>query len=134
MHALLASAYVWTQIVVPGATVSTAFGLNDKGQTAVFTTDGSAGIYRDGTFTPLPAPPPGYQVGPTGINDSGVVVGQATTTANPHEQGFILVGSVYKFFSRPAWQHRAARHRQFRSGDGHQLPGPGARWFVRECR
>ncbi|HEY4886936.1 MAG TPA: hypothetical protein VII08_25155 [Myxococcales bacterium] len=65
-----------------------------KGQTAVTTSDGTTGIYQNGTFTPLPAPPPGYQVGATGINDAGVIVGPASTNADPnHEQGYILVGS-----------------------------------------
>ena len=103
MHALLASAYVWTQIVIPGATMMQAFGLNDKGQTAINTSDGRSGIYGGGTFTPLPAPPPGFQVSALGINDAGVITGGATTTTNPNEQGFILVGSSYRFFSRPGW-------------------------------
>jgi hypothetical protein len=109
MHALLASAYVWTQIVIPGATVLQAFGLNDKGQTAVTTTDGRTGIYRHGTFILLAAPLPGYQVTAQGINDAGVVIGFASTNADPHEQGFILVGSVYKFFSRLGWQNTEPR-------------------------
>jgi len=111
MNALIvAAAYVWTEIVVPGATVVQAFGLNDKGQTAVTTTDGTSGIYQNGTFTPLPAPPPGYQVAAIGINNSGVITGSATTTTNPNEPGFVLVGSVYTFFSRPGFDTTLPRH------------------------
>lgn len=105
---LAAAAYVWTQIVVPGTTVGNASGPNDKGQVAVHTPDVN-GIYQDGTFTPLPAPPPGYQVGTLGINNAGVVVGIAITSVDPHEQGFILVDSVYRFFSRPGWQNTEPR-------------------------
>lgn len=111
MHALLVSAaYVWTQIVIPGATVSTAFGLNEKGQTAVTTTDGTSGIFRDGTFTPLPAPPAGVQVTALGINDAGVITGPASPigTGTP-EQGFVLRGSTYTFFSRPGWDNTEPR-------------------------
>ncbi len=110
MHALLASAYVWTQIVIPGATVQQAFGLNDKGQTALTTTDGTTGIYRDGKFTPLPAPPPGIQVTADGINDAGVITGVASpiATGTP-QQGFVLRGSTYTFFSRPGWDNTEGR-------------------------
>jgi len=119
MNALIvASAYVWTQIVIPGAMVVQAFGLNDKGQTAVSTSDGRNGIYQNGTFTPLPAPPPGFQVGAIGINNAGVIVGSAF---NPNEQGFILVGSSYRFFSRPGWdttEPRAISNSELVTGTG----------------
>lgn len=111
MHALLVSAaYVGTQIIVPGATVQQAFGLNDKGQTAVTTTDGTAGIYRHGTFTALPAPPAGFTAAPTDINNEGVIVGGVTPTpAGTPEQGFVLHGSTYTFFARPNWDNTEAR-------------------------
>src|SRR5713226_7508087 len=68
--------YLWTEIVIPGATVVQAFGLNDKGQTAVITSNGN-GIYGNGIFTPLP-PLEGFQVSALGINNNGVITGGAT--------------------------------------------------------
>src|SRR5262245_44211705 len=106
---LLAAGYVWTQILVPGGTVTSAFGLNDKGQTAVALADGSSGIYRGGHFTPLPAPPAGVVVGATGINNAGVVVGDAFPGGGAVEVGFILHGSTYTFFSRPGWDNTEPR-------------------------
>jgi len=98
-----AQGYSWTEIVIPGSTISNAFGLNDKGQTAVTTTDNTSGIYGDGTFTPLPPPPEGIsRVIATGINNDGVITGSAYTVTGI-EQGFILRGSTYMLFTRPDW-------------------------------
>ena len=101
-----AQGYQWTEIVVEGATVIQVFGLNDKGQTATSTSIGS-GIYGNGTFTPLPPPPEGYQVTALGINNGGVITGVATTAGI--QQGFILRGSTYTFFSRKGWYNTAPR-------------------------
>ena len=103
-----AQEYSWTEIVIPGATVSNVFGLNDKGQTAVTLTDGTAGIYGDGIFTPLPPPPEGFRVGATGINNDGVITGPAFGVAGT-EQGYILRGSNYTLFSRPGWDYTEPR-------------------------
>ena len=54
--------YQWTEMVIPGTTVESVWGLNDNGQVALFTTDGASGIYENGTFTPLPPPPQGLQL------------------------------------------------------------------------
>ena len=54
--------YQWTEIVIEGTTVLQTWQINDNGQTAVNTTDGTAGIYENGTFTPLPPPPQGLQL------------------------------------------------------------------------
>lgn len=104
-----AAPYVWTEIVLPSSSVANAFGPNDRGQVAVTAVDGTSGIYRNGTFTQLPAPPAGYQVSATGINNAGVIVGVASTTTDTHEQGFILVSGVYTFFSRPGWGNTEPR-------------------------
>jgi|SRR5215472_8154084 len=101
--------YVWTEIVIPGATVFRAAGLNDKGETAVITTDGRTGIYRDGTFAPLPPPPKGLQVEAWGVNNDGVITGCAFTVPDTCPQGFILRGSTYTFFSRQGWENTTAR-------------------------
>ena len=104
-----AQEYSWTEIVIPGATVSNVFGLNDKGQTAVTLTDGTAGIYGDGIFTPLPPPPQGISgVGARGINNDGVITGPAYTAAGG-EQGYILRGSMYTLFARPGWDFTEPR-------------------------
>jgi len=106
------AAYSWTEILIPSiGPLGACFGLNDKGQVAVQTPDGSnTGIYRGGIFTPLPPPPTGYTVSATGINNGGTIVGSAVSPSDPtHEQGFILIGSKYTFFSRPGWDRTEPR-------------------------
>src|SRR5262252_4727175 len=100
-----AQVYQWTEIVIPGAMVSGAWSINDKGQATVNTTDGSAGIYQNGTFTPLPPPPQGLQVVAFGINNDGVIAGYVPGTGD----GFILRGSTYTFFSRAGWDNTQPR-------------------------
>ena len=107
-----AAAYSWTEILIPSiGPMGTAFGPNDRGQVAVQSADGSkTGIYRGGIFTPLPSPPAGYKLLATGINDGGTIVGGAFAPSDPtHEQGFILVGSKYTFFSRTGWDNTEPR-------------------------
>ena len=110
MNALfLAAAYVFAPVVVPGASFMVNFsGPNEQGQVVVNPDIGS-GIYQDGTFTLLPPPPAGYYVTGLGINNAGTVTGVAFTTPDFLEQGFILKGSNYSFFSRPGWQNTEAR-------------------------
>jgi len=104
-----AQGYQWTEIVIPGTTVLQAWQINDSGQVALFTTDAGNGIYADGTFTPLPAPPEGIQsVAPLGINNDGVITGGAVTVAGDN-RGFILRGSTYTIFSRPGWANTFPR-------------------------
>ena len=57
MNALLIGSFVWAQVLIPGKTPVQQFGINDKGETVVTNSDNSSGIYRHGTFTPLPPPP-----------------------------------------------------------------------------
>jgi hypothetical protein len=105
--------YSWAEILVPSiGPLGLVSGINDSDQVAVNNADNSkSGIYRKGIFTPLPAPPAGYSsVGATGINNSGAIVGGAFPPSDPtHQQGFILIGSKYTFFSRPGWDNTAAR-------------------------
>jgi len=112
MNALIvAAAYVFTPVVIPGASSISIWGINDQGQ-AVVQTDiggGLSGIYRGGTFTPLPSAGSGVKLFAFGINNAGVVVGSKTTTADPNETGFILTGSVYKYFSRPGFTNIEGR-------------------------
>ena len=111
MNALLAAAYVWTQVIIPGKNPVQAFGINDKGQLAVTTDDGTNGIYDHGTYTPLPPPPAscGCGVSAVAVNDSGVVVGIASPISGGAEMGFLLSGSTYTFFSWPGWDNTEPR-------------------------
>ena len=103
-------AYTWTQIVIPNITIATAFGPNDLGQVAIIDATGNvSGIYQHGRFARLPNPPAGFKVSAYGINDSGVIVGFATTASNAHEQAFILNRGQYRFFSRAGWDNTEAR-------------------------
>jgi hypothetical protein len=122
MNALLVASYVWTQVIVPGKTAVQQFGINDKGQTAVTTDDGTTGIYQlnddderplgQGTFRPLPPPPSscGCQVSAAAINNSAVIIGIAFLNAGSGpEKGFLLSGSTYTFFSWPGWDNTEPR-------------------------
>ena|SRR5438128_506827 len=107
-----AAAYSWTEILIPSiGPLGYAAGPNDRGQVAVTSADGSkTGIYRGGIFTRLPLPPAGYKVSAMAINDGGTIVGGAFSPSDPtHEQGFILIGSKYTFFSRPGWDNTEPR-------------------------
>jgi probable HAF family extracellular repeat protein len=108
LSALAAPSYTWTEIVIPGKQVQITRGFNDLGQVTIVNTDGTTGIYRLGQFKPLPAPPAGYTVGASGINNSGVIVGFAYTS-DPHYQAFMLKDGQYKFFTLPGWQSTEAR-------------------------
>jgi len=109
-QAVAAEIYTWTPIVIPNVAISSAFGPNDLGQIPIVDVTGTvSGIYQNGRFTRLPAPPQGYQVGAYGINDAGTIAGYATTTADAHLQGFVLQHGKYRFFSQSGWQNTAAR-------------------------
>jgi hypothetical protein len=111
MHALIAAAYVWSQVVIPGKNATTQFGINDRGEVAVTADDGTTGIYRNGKFTPLPAPPASCAcaVTATGVNDSGVIVGISTPLAGGAESGFLLSNGTYTFFSWAGWDNTEPR-------------------------
>src|SRR5215470_3017045 len=111
MDMLLAVAYLWTQVIIPGKNPVSLLGINDKSQVAVTTDDGTTGIYDHGKFTPLPPPPTscGCSVAAGAVNDAGVVVGASTPIAGGSEQGFILTGSTYTFFSWAGWDNTEPR-------------------------
>lgn len=107
-----AASYSWTEILIPSiGPLGLVIGINDNDQVAVNNADGSkTGIYRHGIFTPLPPPPAGYTVAANGINNGGTIVGTAFSPSDPaHQQGFVLIGSTYTFFSRPGWDNTSAR-------------------------
>src|SRR5882762_11882391 len=95
---IVAAAYVFTQVVIAGASSISPWGINDKEQVVVQTDIGS-GVYHRGTFTPLPPPPAGLQVLGYGINNAGVVVGSAVALSyalDEHgEFGIPSAGFVY---------------------------------------
>jgi len=111
MHALFAAAYVWTQVLVPGKTPVSQFGINDKGEVTVNTDDGTTGIWSHGKFTPLPDPPASCNctVFAFAVNDDGIIAGTAFANDTGLEGGFILVGSTYRFFSWGAFENTEAR-------------------------
>jgi hypothetical protein len=108
-----AAGYSWTEILIPSiGPLGKVFGINDYDQVTVNNAAvGKAGIYRNGVFTPLPAPPAGSShVSAIGINNGGAIVGGALPPSDAtHEHGFILIGSRYTFFSRPGWDNTEAR-------------------------
>jgi hypothetical protein len=96
------AAFVFTPVTVPNAIIYDSFGPNDKEQ-IVLTTSVGSGIWENGNFTLLPAPPTGISyVSAFGINNDGTIVG-AAFTPDGIEEGFILTGSTYSLFSRPGW-------------------------------
>jgi hypothetical protein len=123
--------YVWTEIVIPGGVLQ-AWGLNDNGQVALSTTDGMSGIYENGTFTPLPPPPQGLQVGALGINNDGAITGVAVSDAGTR-QGFILRGSTYTLFARLGWDNtegRAIANSELITGDNFSTDGSRSAGFI----
>jgi len=107
--------YVFDNISVPGSgTNSFIAGLNDNGQAIVNSASGQQYIYSPTTgLTALPNPPAssGYVGGTAGfgINNNDVVVGQAINSSGTFEQGYILSGGTYTFFSYPGANNTIAR-------------------------
>src|SRR5260370_27339640 len=91
LNAPRAAGYVSTQVIIPGKNAVQAFGINDKGQLAVTTDDGTTGIYDHGTYTSLPPPLPscGCAVTAVAVNDSGVVVGIAFPSGGGRGMGVL---------------------------------------------
>jgi hypothetical protein len=97
--------YVCRQIDIPGATNTQVWQINNSGQAAA-TSDSGGAIYSGGTWLPLPTPPAssGYtaaNLGALGINDSGMIAGNALSADGLTEQGYTLSGDAYAFFSHP---------------------------------
>lgn len=97
--------FVCHQLDIPGATNTQVWQVNNSGQAAA-TSDSGGAIYSGGTWLPLPAPPAssGFtaaNVGALGINDSGMIAGNAFSADGVTEQGYVLTGSTYAFFSHP---------------------------------
>src|SRR5947209_7478429 len=104
--------YVCKPVDVPDSKWTQLMQLNNAGQIVAGSDIGGA-IYSGGSWTPLPDPPAatGFtraDLGALGINDSGVIAGAASTDA-VLEQGFILSGNTYTFFTsgHPGWYTEA---------------------------
>jgi len=104
-----AATYVFNTVDYPGAVSTTVWGINSTGQIAgTASLDGVtffAFRYAGGVFTTLPATI--YPVAALGINDSGTIVGGATTAAG--EQGFIFNAGFYTFFTHGGFPFTEAR-------------------------
>ena len=95
-------------------------GINNFG-TVVGETFGTSGFaftaarQSDGTYTctQLPNPSNGFGIIPDGINDSGVIVGEADSPDGSFNQGFILTPpyspSAFTFFSHPGYTNTSGR-------------------------
>lgn len=99
------AAYNYTTIDYPGAVVTQAFGINDRGEiVGSASVDGVSTIGfvydpKKNLFTVLPNVPD-YDTGAIGINDSGVTVGRATDQ-NFFQSGFILDKGAFTLFDHP---------------------------------
>jgi hypothetical protein len=107
------SGYSWREILIPSiGPLGGAFGINDKNQVAVTNAAGTVtGIYSNGIFNKLPAPPAAYNsLAAFGINNAGVITGSALSAACGNcEVGFILTGTTYKFFAQQGFANTEAR-------------------------
>ena len=95
IHSANAAAYTFTQIDVPGASATTANGINDAGQIVGWFNDstGTHGfLYTGGSFTPIAVPGATFSQA-TGINDAGQIVGPFIDSTGGH--GFLDVGGSF---------------------------------------
>lgn len=88
---------------VPGSTWTQLWQLTNNGVVAAGS-DLGAYTYSGGAWLPLAPLPPGApyaaaDLGALGVNDAGVVAGPAWRASDSTEQGFILRGGSYQFFS-----------------------------------
>lgn len=96
--AFLLSGGVYTDVSYPGCVYNVAVGISNNGQ--IVGTCQLAGttimyVLSGGVYTKLPDP--GQPAGPTGINNSGQVVGNMGTST-----GFLFSGGVYTSITGPA--------------------------------
>jgi hypothetical protein len=106
--------YRCVPIVTPGINNLQVWQINNLGQLA-----SNAGIYTPGatpggTWVSLPAPPAssGYlqgELSALGINDLGVIAGNAYPSNGSSEAGFVLDGGVYTFFKYPGYINTEVR-------------------------
>ena len=101
-HGFLYSAGTFLQLDVPGATVTRAFGIDNRDQVVGLYEDGSGRtygfLYSGGTYETIRYPDSGRTVA-AGINDSGLIVGLAgnsgfvaTPIPEPEMYALILLG------------------------------------------
>ena len=103
-----AVSYKYTQIDVPGATSTTASGINDAGQIVGNVDNDRAFIYFDGSFTKLVAPGAFLdQTAAWGINDAGQIVG-SFLDSTPHRHGFLDTGGSFTQLDVPGAPNSAS--------------------------
>jgi probable HAF family extracellular repeat protein len=98
-------AQTFTSIDYPGATATSAEGINDSGQIAGYYQDGSGAfhgfLYSGGVFSSIDAPFSGaFMTQVLGINNSGQIVG-AYHTSFSNIYGFVLSGGVFSPVAYP---------------------------------
>jgi len=107
------AAYDFVDLEYPGATVTQAFGMNEKGLvvgTAAFADGSTVGFVYDpkgGTFTTIPSLP-GCSLSALGINNAGVITGSCDTGPDT-TQGFILNKGTYTRFAHAGLEHTYPR-------------------------
>ena len=96
-----AEGYTFTSIDFPGASGSSAFGINDGGQIvgnyAIHSDGGGGFLYSGGSFTPLNIPPGT----PAGINAGGQIVGIYFDAATGRGHGFLDSGGRFTSIDVP---------------------------------
>ncbi len=103
--------YSITLVDYPGAVFTDIRAINNSGRIAGYASlDGTNTFgftYLGGVFTAFPPAPGGVSTYAHGINDAGVVAGgMEPATGN---QGLILNGGAFTFFSKPGWLNTNVR-------------------------
>src|SRR6266446_3381687 len=114
-----ASAFTFTQLDVPGATLTAARGINDAGQiVGVFANGTGTHGFLDtgGSFTPLDAPGATTTTA-RGINDAAQIVGFFSNSTGTH--GFLYTGGSFAPFDVPGTSFTTA----FGINDAAQIVG-----------
>jgi probable HAF family extracellular repeat protein len=102
ISAAKAGSYDFTEIDVPGATDTSAYGINNAGQvvgTFDTATRTSGFLYTAGGFSLFDAP--GSATIANGINDAGQIVGWVQTGPAGLGQGFLYTGSTFSSITVP---------------------------------
>lgn len=109
---VLAQGYTYTTMVVPGATYTEIYGINDSGQIVGFFADsrGYHGfLYSGGTYTQLDAPGADKETFAYGINKSGRIVGSFVDSRG-QEHGFLYSGGIYTQLDVPGANNETFAH------------------------
>jgi probable HAF family extracellular repeat protein len=90
--------YTYTQLDVPAAQITEAYGVNNAGQVVGLYFDAGGFVhgfqYSGGGFTALNVPGSSYTQA-SGINDAGTIVGAYVPAPGPLDHGFVHSGVVF---------------------------------------